>query len=430
MDIVLLLFLILLNGVFSMSEIAVVSSRRARLQKLADDNIHGATSALALNNEPSTFLSTIQVGITSVGILSGVVGESALADPLTAWLGSIPLVEHHARGIALTMVVTGLTYFTVVIGELVPKRLGLLAPEKVASFIAPSMNVLARVAHPLVWLLSASSGLVMRVAGAVRKPEPPVTDDEIKMLMAQGAEAGVFHVSERAIVANVLRLDEQRITAIMTHRNDIYLLDLDEPEAVVRQRIAESPYTRVVVCRGGLENILGILRITDLLKGVMTGKPLVVEKSLRRPLFLPEGVTVTHLLENFRKAHRQSALIVDEYGELQGMVTLTDVMISIVGDVPSSDLYAEQDIVVRQDHSWLIDGSVTVERMKSVLDIEAALPGEEENSFNTLGGFVMYALDRVPMAADYFEAAGLRFEVVDMDKNRVDKVLVRRTEPS
>jgi putative hemolysin len=248
--------------------------------------------------------------------------------------------------------------------------------------------------------------------------------------MAQGAAAGVFHVSERAIVSNVLRLDEQHITAIMTHRNEIYALDLDDPEPAIRQRIAGSPFTRVVVCRGGLDNIIGILRITDLLKDLMTGKPLALENSLRSPLYVPEGVSTTHLMENFRKARKQCALVVDEYGELLGMVTLTDVMIAIVGDVPGSDIDAEQDIVVRQDHSWLIDGSVSIERIKSLLNIEAALPGEEGNSFYTLGGFVMFMLDRIPKAADYFEVSGFRFEVVDMDKNRVDKVLVRRVEPS
>lgn len=426
MEIVLLLLLILLNGVLSMSEIAVVSSRSARLQKLAEDNVRGASAALALNRTPSHFLSTVQVGITTVGILSGAIGEAALADPLTAWLGGFALVEPYARGIALTIVVAGLTYFTVVVGELVPKQLGLLAPEKVASFIAPTMNVLSRIAHPLVWLLSASSALLLRVMGAVRKHEPPVTDDEIKTLMAQGSEAGVFHVSERAIVSNVLRLDEQRITAIMTHRNDIYAIDLDESDAVIRNRVADSPYTRVVVCRGGLNNIVGILRITDLLKDVLTGKPPDIERLLRRPLYVPEGVTTTHLLENFRRMRRQCALIVDEYGELQGMVTLTDVMIAIVGDLPSSDLYAEQDIVARKDHSWLIDGSVTIERMKLMLDINATLPGEKESTFYTVGGFMMHVLDRIPMVADTFEAGGFIFEVMDMDKNRVDKVLVRR----
>ncbi|MEI7612959.1 MAG: hemolysin family protein [Betaproteobacteria bacterium] len=426
MDIVLLVLLISLNGILAMSEIAVVSSRKSRLQKLADDESPGAQTALDLSNNPSAFLSTIQVGITTVGILSGAIGESALADPLTHWLSSFHLVEPYARGLALTLVVVGLTYVSVVIGELVPKRLGLLAPETVAALIATPMNMLARLARPLVWLLSSSSSLVLQLIGARSRGEPPLTNDEINVLMEQGAEAGVFHESEQAIVSNVLRLDEQRISAIMTHRNDIYLLDLDKPETEIRACLAEAPFTRIVVCRDGLEHIVGILRTADLLKLALTGEKLEVESFLRPPLYVPEGVTTTHLLENFRKARQQCALIVDEYGELQGLVTLTDVLTSIVGELPSSDVSEEQDIVERADGSWLIDGSVAIERLKLVTKIEDDLPGEDENAFNTLGGLVMYVLGRIPVVADRFETAGCRFEVLDMDKNRVDKVLLTR----
>jgi putative hemolysin len=426
MDIVLLVLLILLNGILAMSEIAVVSSRKSRLQKLADDESPGAQTALDLSNDPSGFLSTIQVGITTVGILSGAIGESALADPLTHWLSSIPLVEPYARGLALTLVVVGLTYFSVVIGELVPKRLGLLAPETVAALIATPMNMLARLARPLVWLLSSSSSLVLQLIGARPRGEPPLTNDEINVLMEQGAEAGVFHESEQVIVSNVLRLDEQRISAIMTHRNDIYLLDLDQPETEIRACLADAPFTRIVVCRDGLEHIVGILRTADLLKRALNGEKLEIESFLRPPLYMPEGVTTTHLLENFRKARQQCALIVDEYGELQGLVTLTDVLTSIVGELPSSDVSEEQDIVERADGSWLVDGSVAIERLKLVIRIEDDLPGEDENAFNTLGGLVMFVLGRIPAVADRFEAAGCRFEVLDMDKNRVDKVLLTR----
>jgi putative hemolysin len=422
----LLLFLIILNGVLAMSEIAVVSSRRARLQKLADDDSPGAQSALALYNDPSTFLSTIQVGITTVGILSGAIGETAMADPLTAWLSSLGLTEDYARGTALTVVVVGLTYFSVVIGELVPKQLGLLAPEKIASLIAPPMNMLARIARPLVWSLSATSNFLLNIMGAVHMEASSVTNEEIKVMMEQGAEAGVFHESEQAIVSNVLRLDEQRIGEIMTHRNDIYVLDLDLPEAEIRNCIAESTYTRIVVCRNGLDHIVGILRTADILKDALAGNPLAIEQSLRPPLYVPEGVSTTHLLENFRKARQQCALIVDEYGELQGLVTLTDVLTSIIGELPTSDILEEQDIVVREDGSWLIDGSVTIERLKSVLQIDEDLPGEEENAFNTLGGFIMYVLGRIPAITDHFESSCCRFEVIDMNKNRVDKVLVAR----
>lgn len=426
MDIALILFLILLNGLFAMSEIAVVSSRKARLQRLADDGSPGAHSALSLHADPSNFLSTIQVGITTIGILSGAIGEAALADPFAAWLSDFPVIAPYAKVIALTIVVAGLTYFTVVVGELVPKRLALMAPEGIASLISRPMIWLARATRPLVWLLSASSSLILRLTGMRRKEEPPVTDDEIKVLMGQGAEAGVFHASEQAIVSNVLRLDEQRIESIMTPRKDIYTLDLTDPDEEIRRCISESPYTRIVVCRDGLDHIVGVLRTSDLLRAALGNEPLDVEHALRAPLFVPAGVSTTQLLENFRKARLQFALIVDEYGELQGLVTLTDVLTSIVGELPSEDVTEEQEVVVREDGSWLMDGGVSVERFKSVLQIEEDLPGEEENAYNTLGGFLMHVLGRVPAVADYFEWGGCRFEVVDMDKNRVDKVLITR----
>ncbi len=389
MDIALLLFLILLNGVFAMAEIAVVSSRKSRLQRLAEDGSPGAGSALELHAEPSNFLSTIQVGITSIGILSGAIGETALADPLAAWLSGWDLLAPYAYAIALAGVVVVLTYFAVVVGELVPKRLALMAPEGIASLVARPMNLLTRATRPLVWLLSTSSSLVLRVLGAKRKEEPPVTDDEINVLMEQGAEAGVFHESEQEIVSNVLRLDEQRIAAIMTHRSDIYLIDLDEPEEEIRQRLAESPFERIVVCRDGLEHIAGILRTSDLLQPMLSGAPLDIESRLREPLYVPDSVTTTQLLESFRQSRMQIALIVDEYGELEGLVTLTDVLTAIVGDLPSAEGPDDMDVVQREDGSWLVDGSVTAERLKSALDIEADLPGEEENAYNTLGGFVM-----------------------------------------
>ena len=426
MDVFLLLLLILLNGVLAMSEIAIVSSRKSRLQKLADDGSPGAETALALASEPSGFLSTIQVGITTVGILSGAIGENALATPLAAWLSEVPFLAPHARALSLIVVVVLLTYFSVVVGELVPKRLGLLAPEKIASLIAAPMNWMARMTRPLVWLLSSSSSVVLQLVGAKSREEPPVTNDEINVLMEQGAEAGVFHESEQAIVSNVLRLDEQRIAAIMTHRNDIYELDLDEPEEVIRACVAESPFTRIVVCRDGLEHVVGILRTADLLKSALAGEKFDVEKFLRPPLYVPEGVTTTHLLENFRNSRQQCALIVDEYGELQGLVTLTDVMTSIVGELPSSDITEEEEIIEREDGSLLIDGSLAIERLKQAAGIEDDLPGEDENAYNTLGGLVMYVLGRIPAATDHFTVAGCRFEVMDMDRNRVDKVLLNR----
>lgn len=427
MDIAFLLLLILLNGVFAMSEIAVVSARKARLQNLADDGNPGALAALSLHQEPSSFLSTIQVGITSVGILSGAIGEAALADPLAGLIAGIPVLGPHAKGIALTITVVGLTYFSVVVGELVPKRLALLAPEMIASLVSRPMIALARVTHPLVRLLSGSGTAILSVMGARRKEEPPVTDEEIKVMMEQGAEAGVFHESEQEIVSNVLRLDEQPVAAIMTPRRDMFVIDLEEDVDTIRQRIVDSEYSRLVVCRDGLEQILGILQTGDLLKKVMPGHGITVadiESVLHSPLYVPESVTTAQLLENFRSARLQFALIVDEYGDVQGLVTMMDVLAAIVGEISIPEAPEDRDMLRREDGSWLVDGDVSIERLKSALDIDEDLPGEEEHSFHTLGGFIMHRLGRIPLPTDHFEASGWRFEVMDMDRNRVDKALI------
>ena len=427
MEIIFLLLLILLNGLFAMSEIALVSSRSARLEKLANEGNLGASSALQLKKQPSMFLSTLQVGITMVGILSGAIGETALAEPLTEWLSGFPALAPYARILAMAAVVAGLTYLSVVVGELVPKRLGLIAPERAASVIAPLMKGLAAAAKPLVMFLSASCDFLLRLVHRQPPQEPPISNAEIGFLMKQGAEAGVFHESEQTLVANVLRLDERSIRSIMTPRQDIFTIDLEKPEEEIRRRLAECPYSRVVVCRRGLEEILGLLRTADLLKACLAGGPLTIEKTLHPPLFLWEGVTATHLIESFRKANLQSALIVDEYGELQGLVTLTDVLEAIVGSLPSGQ--AENDIVTRPDGSWLVAGSMSVDHLKTELEIGGSLPGEKENAYVTVGGLVIHLLGRIPTEADVVEEQGYRFEVVDMDGNRVDKVLVSKTQP-
>ncbi len=427
MEIAFLLLLILLNGIFAMSEIAMVSSRGARLEKLAGEGSSGARSALQLKKEPTIFLSTVQVGITMVGILAGAIGETALAEPLTEWLAGFPALVPYARMLAVTVVVVGLTYLSVVIGELVPKRLALIAPEKTASFVSPSMKSLAAAAKPVVWFLSASCDLLLRLVHRNPPQEPPISNAEIRFLMKQGAEAGVFHESEQALVANVLRLDERNIRSIMTPRQDIFTIDLDKPEEEIRRRLTECPYSRVVVCRRGLDDILGLLRTADLLKACLAGEPLALEGNLHPPLFLWEGVTATHLIESFRKANLQSALIVDEYGELQGLVTLTDVLEAIVGILPSGQ--ADTDIVERPDGSWLIAGSTPVDHMKTELKIVGRLTGEKDNAYVTVGGLVIHLLGRIPTETDVVEEQGHRFEVVDMDGNRVDKVLVSKITP-
>lgn len=432
MDIALLFALILLNGVFAMSEIAIVSSRKARLIALADDGKRGARAAVRLHDDPSNFFSTIQVGITSIGILSGAMGETVLADPLAVWLAGFPLIEPYARTIALSIVVVGITYCSVVVGELVPKRLALLAPESIASLISRPMVMLALIARPLVVVLSVSSNTILRLVGARRTEEPPITDEEINVLMGQGAEAGVFHQSEQQIVSNVLRLDEQRVGAIMTPRKDIFAIDLDDPEDGIRARIADSPYSRVLVCRDGVEHVLGVLQTGSLLKRSLAGITIdraSIEALLMPPLYVPDTVSTAQLLENFRRTRKHLALLVDEYGDLQGLVTVNDVLAAIVGDISVEDIGEAQEIVQREDGSWLVDGSTSISKLKSSVGLDQELPGEDSGGFHTVGGFVLHVLGRIPVPADYFEMPGLRIEVMDMDRNRIDKVLVQRLLP-
>jgi putative hemolysin len=288
------------------------------------------------------------------------------------------------------------------------------------------MKMLARLAKPLVWFFSASSNLLLRMTGTNKREESSITNEEIKLMMEQGADAGVFHESEQVLVSNVLRLDEQPVVAIMTHRQDIHVLDLNRTETEIRAYIATYPFSRIIVCRGGLEDVAGLLRSADLLKAALACEPLEIEQHLRQPLYVPEYLTTAQLLENFRKSQLQCALVVDEYGDIQGFVTLTDVLIAIVGKVPSSHFSEVQEFIRREDGSWLIDGSVSIDRVKLTLDINREFPGEKSNTYHSLGGFIIHVLGRIPNEADHFEEQGYRFEVVDMDKNRIDKILVSR----
>lgn len=433
MEALLILMLILTNGVLAMSEIAVVSARQSRLEERAERGRRGAREAIALKRDPGAFLSTIQVGITLVGILMGALGEAALAQPLREMLSGVPLLAPSADLLALVLVVGAITYLSVVIGELVPKQLALLAPEALASLVARPLRWLSRAALPVVWLLSASSGWLLRLTGAHRHGEPPVSDEEIRVLMAQGAEAGVFHASEEPMVANVLRLDELPIGAIMTPRNGIEALDLEteqEPEAL-QLSLAALRHTLVPVHRGGLDqHLLGVLRLADLLPDALTTaappSALDLQRLVQPPVFVPQSLNAAQLLETFRDNRINLALIVDEYGSLEGLVTLADVLTAIVGTPLGDDARITDEITRRADGSWLVDGSLPLERLHAELGLEAPLPGEAGAGFHTLGGFVMHMLGRVPRASEHFESAGLRFEVVDMDQQRVDKVLVER----
>jgi len=428
MEVLFLAVLILLNGVFALSEIAVVSARKARLQQWSDEGRAGAAAALHLANDPGRFLSTIQVGITTIGILSGALAEASVAQTLSASLAQVPAVAPYSEGIAIGIVVVAITYLSVVIGELVPKRLALINPEAIASVIAQPMQWLSRVASPLVRFFNLSSEALLRLVGAREGGEPPVTEEEIKVLIQQGTEAGVFEESEQTLVSNILRLDEQPVGAIMTPRVDIFYLDLEQPYEDNRKQLLDCPHSRMPVCKGGLDNVLGILESKALMRQSLRGEAIDLTASLTRPLYVPNSISSMELLETFKRARMHVALVVDEYGEVQGLVTMNDVLEAIVGDISSAEAAGDEEAVQREDGSWLLDGMLSLDKFKEIFQLEA-LEEEETGNFHTLGGFVMLRLGRVPAVGDHFEWNGLRLEVMDMDRHRVDRVLVARLPP-
>jgi len=429
MDVLILFLLIVLNGIFAMSEMGIVSARKARLQQLADEGRAGARAALALANEPSHFLSTVQIGITLIGITSGAFGEATVAVGLIPWLSRWPALAPYAEQLSLAIVVTAITLTSVIIGELVPKRLALIDPERVASLVARPMMWLAALTYPVVRVLSAATGALLRLFGVRAGGGPPVTEEEINVLMEQGAEAGVFQEHEQTIVSRVFRLDELKVRGVMTPRNDIVYVDLDEPLEHNLRRIVESGHSRFPVVRGSLENVQGIVQTKALLEDALGGRPVDLALQVMKPLLVPDTLTVMQVVEAFKKHRQTVALVIDERGSPQGLVTLNDVMQALVGDIATVGEERELDVVQRDDGSWLIDGGVTVERFKDVLEIEEQLPEESTGSYHTLAGFVMLQLGQVPKVADKFDWNGVEFEVVDMDRHRIDKLLVRRRTP-
>lgn len=427
-DLILLLVLILLNGLFAMSEIALVSSRQARLQQLVDDGHAGARRALDLAEDPTRFLSTVQVGITSIGILSGAVGESAIALRVQAWLTTFPAVAPYAEALSLAVMVVALTYVSLILGELVPKRLGLTSPERVASAVAGPMSVLARIGRPLVVLLSASTDLVLRILRVSKTAGPSTSDEEIKLLMALGTREGIFEASEQALVANVLHLDDRHVGTILTPRADVVYLDLTRPWADNALTLERSPHALLPVCRGSLDEVVGVVRSSDLLGPVLRGQAVDLAALASPPLFVPRSITLMTLLQQFRQAHLPVALVVDEFGGVNGLVSLTDVMAAIVGELPETT-DGDPAIVQRADGSYLVDGGADVVQLHERFGWPVQGDEEDRQHYHTLGGLAMYALGRVPQTGDAFERAGYRFEIMDMDGHRVDRVLVSPAVP-
>ncbi|OKH25170.1 hypothetical protein NIES593_05250 [Hydrococcus rivularis NIES-593] len=423
-EILVILLLIVLNGVFALSEIAIVSARKIRLEQLSAQGDKQARVALELANNPNQILSTVQIGITLIGIVAGAYGGANITQRLTALLEQVPILAAQSQAIAFAIVVLIITYLSLVIGELVPKRLGLNNPEKIARLVAMPLRWLSGGVSPIVRLLSFSTDLVLRLLGAgTVSNEPLITEEEIKILIQQGTEAGTFEEAEQDMLEQVLRLGDRRVSTLMTTRPEIVWLDLEDSSEVNRQKIITSNYTRFPVCQGSLDEVLGIVQVNNLLACCFANQPFDLTSSLRQPLFVPESTRGLKVLELFQQSGNHLALVVDEYGVIQGLVTITDILEAIIGDLPTTGQPEAPQIVQREDGSWLVDGILLIEDFKEVFHVEE-LPGEKEGNYHTVGGFVITLLGKIPMAADSFEWGNLRFEVVDMDGNRVDKVLV------
>jgi putative hemolysin len=411
LELLIVLLLILLNGLFAMAEMAIVSARRARLKHAANQGDRGAKVALTLAENPGRFLSTVQIGITLIGVLAGAFGGATLSKALAVWLAAeFPAAAEYAEAISIGAVVVSITFLSLILGELVPKRLALSRPEAIASWLARGMALLSRIAGPVVWLLSGATA---------------VTDEEIKVLMQQGAESGHFHPIEKSIVDMALRLGDRRVSALMTPRTQVEWLDLEDPLEETQQKIRESHYSRFPVAEGGRRHIVGVVEVKDLLAGELAGRGFDVRAAMKPPLYIPESAPALKALETFRRTGAPIALIVDEYGDFQGIVTLEDLLEALVGDLPEPGQQEEPSVTQRADGSWLVDGMLPIDQLKDTIGL-ARLPDEDEASYQTVAGLVMDRLRRIPKAADWFEIDDHRFEVVDMDGRRIDKVMVSR----
>jgi putative hemolysin len=420
------LFIILLsvaNGIFAMSEAAMISSRRARLQQRAENGDAGAAAALKLSEKPDRFLSTVQIGITLIGILSGAVGGSTLAKSVEPAIAAIPALATRAEAISVFLVVLLITYLSLVIGELVPKTLALNNAEGIASLVARPMQVLSTLASPIVSLLSLSTRVVLLVLGVRPSDEPPVTEEEVRIMLEQGAEAGVFATSEQQMLENVFRLGDWRTSAVMTPYTEVEWVDLDAPIEETIQLISNSRYFAYPVFQGDHRNLLGVVLLEDLWVQLANGKPLDVKAAIKTPLVIPENAPATSALEQFRITGQRLALVMDEHGSISGVITPQDILEAVLGEAPAE---TEARMSQRADGSWLVDGMLHIDEVEDLLDDKALFPEDERGDYQTLGGFVMMRIGRIPQPADQFEWNGMRFEVMDMDGRRVDKILISR----
>ncbi|MDP3396941.1 MAG: hemolysin family protein [Methanoregula sp.] len=428
LEILIILILIALNGLFALSEFAIVSARKSRLQQQADEGDNRAAVALSLADEPTSFLSTIQIGITLVGILAGAYGGATLAGQLAPSFSVYPVLAPYAEVLSITLIVLVITYLTLIFGELVPKRIALNNPEAIASVVAQPMRSLSVIASPLVFILSRSTEAVLRILRVRKGEELPITEEEIKIMIEEGTEAGVFKKSELSMVEGVFDLDNRHVDSVMTHRSNLVALDLNDTDEENLRKMTVSGRSNFPVYEGDLDNIVGMVSVKDALARMVDGGKPDIRASVTKPLFAPESITVLKLLESFKGTGLHSALVTDEYGSIRGIISLHDVLEAIVGNVRTLGEPVDLPVVVREDGSWLINGDTTIEDLKDVLMVDSFLE-EEQGHYRTIAGLIMFLMGKIPQTGAFFETGGLRYEVVDMDGNRIDKVLVTRIMP-
>ncbi len=426
MDVAILVALVAVNALFAMAEVALLTAKRSKLQKMVESGDRQAAAALELGEDPNRFLSTVQVGITTIGILNGVVAESALSAPVAVWLEQIGVSDTTSGWLASTLIVFIITYASIVLGELVPKRIGQSNPEPIARLVARPMLTLARIARPLVRLLSGSTQILLRLLGVRNSVNQIVTEEEIHALLAEGSDAGIIEHSEHQMVRNVFRLDDRQITSLMVPKSDIIYLDLDAPLSENLQRIQESEHSRFPVCKAGFDEVLGIINAKVLLAQTLRGENPDFRSDLQPAVFVPESLTGMELLEHFKSSGVQMAFVIDEYGEIQGIITLQDLIEAIAGEFKPDD-HEDAWAIPRQDGSWLLDGIIPVPELKDCLKLKM-LPEEDKGRYNTLSGMLMLLMGRIPSAGEIVDWDCWRFEVVDMDGKRIDKVIASRNE--
>ncbi|MBA4251476.1 MAG: hypothetical protein C0425_07650 [Chlorobiaceae bacterium] len=422
-EIIIILILLIANGVFALSEIAIVSSRKTKLETLAKKGNKRAETALILANSPSIFLSTIQTGITLIGIFAGVFSGATMADEFAAVINLIPPLQPYSELLGFILIVIIITYFSLIIGELVPKRIAMNNPEKFAIIVAPAMLLLANIGKPIIKILGFSTELILKILNIKQKSEVSVAEDEIKMLISEGTKTGEIEKTEQELFESVFSLGDKRVEAFMTPRAKIEWLDLNAPDEENIKKIKKSIYSKIPVCDGDIENIVGIIRVNSLLSDPNWENNLNLRERVIIPIIIPEGTKALKLLEIFKENKKHFAIIINEFGGVQGLITINDIVEELVGTMPIEEELPEPLAIQREDGSWLLDGAIGLNQFKEILKIES-IDGEETGAFQTLGGFVMMKLGKVPKSGDKFYFNNLCFEIVDMDRNRVDKVLV------